>query len=41
MTNKNNKKIIKNKIKKGYNSMYRFDFNKNMKLYLNEIKKYL
>ena len=41
VTNKDNKKIIKDKIKKGYNSMYRFDFNKNMKLYLNEIKKYL
>ncbi len=41
VTNKGNKKNIKNKIKRGYNSMYRFDFNKNMKLYLNEIKKYL
>jgi len=41
VTNKDNKKIIKDKIKKGYNSMYRFDFNKNMKLYFNEIKKYL
>ena len=32
---------IKDKIKKGYDSIYRFGFNKNMNLYLNEVKKYL
>ena len=35
MTNKGNKNSIKSKEDI---SMYRFDFNKNMKLYLNEIK---
>ena len=41
VTNKTNKKNIKDKIKKGYDSIYRFGFNKNMNLYLNEVKKYL
>ena len=32
---------VNDKIKKGYDSIYRFGFNKNMNLYLNEVKKYL
>jgi glycosyltransferase involved in cell wall biosynthesis len=39
--NKKNHKILKKKIENGYYSMNRFSFNKNMNLYLKEIKKYL
>lgn len=41
VTNKANKKNIKYKIYKGFRSMNRFNFEKNMNLYLNEVKKYL
>ena len=36
-----NSKILKKKIKNGFYSLKRFSFDKNINLYLKEIKKYL
>ena len=41
VTNKKNSKNINKKIRLGYLSMDRFNYSKNMKLYLKEVKKYL
>ena len=41
VTNKKNYNLIKNKIRLGYTSMRRFDYLKNMNLYLKEVKKFL
>ena len=41
VTNKKNYNLIKNKIRLGYTSMRRFDYLKNMNLYLKEVRKFL